>query len=113
MLIIQEKQSGLFPEGSNEDLRLRGFGSRRGRLPRWFDGSSVDRMLYFVTHVKTRCSRDDINCALEGVRSGATRREVLTMLGIGETLSQNVLTLTALFAGLTKKCRLMVVFGKL
>ena len=91
---------GLFPEGSDEDLRLRGFGSRRGRLPRWSDGSSVDRMLYFVTHVKTRYSDDDINRALEAVRSGATRGEVLTMLGIGETLSSKVLTLTALFAGL-------------
>lgn len=91
---------GLFPEGSDEDLRLRGFGSRRGRLPRWSDGSSVDRMLYFVTHVKTRYSDDDINRALEGVRGGATRGETLTALGIGETLSQSVLTLTTLFTDL-------------
>lgn len=96
----QERQSGLFPEGSKEDMRLRGLGSKGGCLPRWSDGSSVDRKLYLVTHVKTRCSRDDINRALEGVRSGATRSEVLTMLGIGETLSQNVLTLTALFTDL-------------
>nr|DAM72795.1 MAG TPA: endonuclease-like protein [Herelleviridae sp.] len=96
----QERQSGLFPEGSKEDIRLRGLGSKGGCLPRWSDGSSVDRKLYLVTHVKTRCSRDDINRALEGVRSGATRGEVLQMLGISETLSQNVLTLTALFTDL-------------
>ena len=96
----REKQSGLFPEGSKEDMRLRGLGSKGGCLPRWSDGSSVDRKLYLVTHVKTRYSCDDINRALEGVRSGATRGEVLTMLGIGETLSQNVLTLTALFTDL-------------
>lgn len=96
----QERQSGLFPEGSKEDMRLRGLGSKGGCLPRWSDGSSVDRKLYLVTHVKTRCSRDDINRALEGVRGGATRGETLTALGIGETLSQSVLTLTALFTDL-------------
>lgn len=96
----QEKQSGLFPEGSDEDLRLRGFGGKGKRLPRWSDGSSVDRELYLVTHVKTRCSDEDINRALESVRSGATRREVLTMLGISETLSANVMSLAALFEGL-------------
>lgn len=99
----QEKQSGLFPEGSDEDLRLRGFGGRGKRLPRWSDGSSVDRDLYLVSHVKTRCSDDDINRALEGVRSGATRREVLAMLGISETLSARVLPLAALFEGLGLK----------
>lgn len=61
----QEKQSGLFPEGSDEDLRLRGFGGRGKRLPRWSDGSSVDRERYLVSHVKTRCSDDDINRALD------------------------------------------------
>lgn len=96
----RERQSGLFPEGSKEDMRLRGLGSKGGCLPRWSDGSSVDRKLYLVTHVKTRYSRDDINRALEGVRGGATRGETLTALGIGETLSQNVLTLTALFTDL-------------
>lgn len=96
----RERQSGLFPEGSKEDMRLRGFGSKGGCLPRWSDGSSVDRKFYLVTHVKTRCSRDDINRALEGVRGGATRGETLTALGIGETLSQSVLTLTALFTDL-------------
>lgn len=96
----QERQSGLFPEGSKEDIRLRGLGSKGGCLPRWSDGSSVDRKLYLVTHVKTRYSRDDINRALEGVRGGATRGETLTALGIGETLSQSVLTLTALFTDL-------------
>ena len=99
----QEKQSGLFPEGSDEDLRLRGFGGRGKRLPRWSDGSSVDRNLYLVSHVKTRCSNDDINRVLEGVRSGATRREVLAMLGISETLSACVLPLAALFEGLGLK----------
>ena len=99
----QEKQSGLFPEGSDEDLRLRGFGGKGKRLPRWSDGSSVDRELYLVTHVKTRCSHDDINRALEGVRSGATRREVLTMLGISETLSAGVMSFAALFEGLGLK----------
>lgn len=99
----QEKQSGLFPEGSDEDLRLRGFGGKGKRLPRWSDGSSVDRERYLVSHAKTRCSDDDINRALEGVRSGATRREVLTMLGIGETLSANVMSLAALFDGLGLK----------
>ena len=97
----REKQSGLFPEGSKEDMRLRGLGSKGGCLPRWSDGSSVDRKLYLVTHVKTRYSRDDINRALEGVRGGATRGETLTALGISETLSQNVLTLTALFTDLS------------
>ena len=29
-MTVQEKQSGLFPEGSDEDLRLRGFGGRAG-----------------------------------------------------------------------------------
>lgn len=96
----RERQSGLFPEGSKEDMRLRGLGSKGGCLPRWSDGSSVDRKLYLVTHVKTRYSRDDINRALEGVRGGATRGETLTALGIGETLSQSVLTLTALFTDL-------------
>lgn len=96
----QEKQSGLFPEGSDEDLRLRGFGGRGKRLPRWSDGSSVDRERYLVSHVKTRCSDDDINQALEGVRSGVTRREVLTMLGISETLSARVMSFAALFEGL-------------
>lgn len=96
----RERQSGLFPEGSKEDMRLRGLGSKGGCLPRWSDGSSVDRKLYLVTHVKTRYSHDDINRALEGVRGGATRGEVLQMLGISETLSQNVLTLTALFTDL-------------
>lgn len=96
----RERQSGLFPEGSKEDMRLRGLGSKGGCLPRWSDGSSVDRKLYLVTHVKTRYSRDDINRALEGVRGGATRGETLTALGISETLSQNVLTLTALFTDL-------------
>lgn len=99
----QEKQSGLFPEGSDEDLRLRGFGGRGRRLPQWSDGSSVDRERYLVSHVKTRCSDDDINRALEGVRSGATRREVLAMLGISETLSANALTFAALFEGLGLK----------
>ena len=99
----QEKQSGLFPEGSDEDLRLRGFGGKGKRLPRWSDGSSVDRVRYLVSHVKTRCSDDDINRALEGVRSGATRREVLTMLGISETLSAGVMPLAALFEGLGLK----------
>ena len=99
----QEKQSGLFPEGSDEDLRLRGFGGRGKRLPRWSDGSSVDRERYLVSHVKTRCSDDDINRALEGVRSGATRREVLTMLGISETLSAGVMSFAALFEGLGLK----------
>lgn len=99
----QEKQSGLFPEGSDEDLRLLGFGGKGKRLPRWSDGSSVDRELYLVTHVKTRCSHDDINRALEGVRSGATRREVLTMLGISETLSAGVMPLATLFDGLGLK----------
>lgn len=47
----------------------------------------MDRERYLVSHVKTRCSDDDINRALEGVRNGVTRREVLTMLGISETLS--------------------------
>lgn len=96
----REKQSGLFPEGSDEDLRLRGFGGKGKRLPRWSDGSSVDREHYLVIHAKTRCSDDDINRALEGVRSGATRREVLTMVGISETLSPRVMSLAALFAGL-------------
>lgn len=96
----RERRSGLFPEGSKEDMRLRGLGSKGGCLPRWSDGSSVDRKLYLVTHVKTRYSRDDINRALEGVRGGATRGETLTALGIGETLSQSVLTLTALFTDL-------------
>lgn len=96
----REKQSGLFPEGSDEDLRLRGFGGKGKRPPRWSDGSSVDRERYLVTHAKTRCSDDDINRALEGVRSGATRREVLTMVGISETLSPRVMSLAALFAGL-------------
>lgn len=99
----QEKQSGLFPEGSDEDLRLRGFGGRGKRLPQWSDGSSVDRELYLVTHVKTRCSDDDINRALEGVRNGVTRREVLTMLGISETLSAGVMPLATLFEGLGLK----------
>lgn len=99
----QEKQSGLFPEGSDEDLRLRGFGGRGKRLPQWSDGSSVDRERYLVSHVKTRCSDDDINRALEGVRSGATRREVLAMLGISETLSARVMSLAALFEGLGLK----------
>lgn len=96
----REKQSGLFPEGSKEDMRLRGFGGKGKRLPRWSDGSSVDRERYLVTHAKTRCSDDDINRALEGVRSGATRREVLTMVGISETLSPRVMSLATLFAGL-------------
>ena len=99
----QEKQSGLFPEGSDEDLRLRGFGGKGKRLPRWSDGSSVDRERYLVSHVKTRCSDDDINRALEGVRNGVTRREVLTMLGISETLSAGVMSLAALFEGLGLK----------
>ena len=99
----QEKQSGLFPEGSDEDLRLRGFGGRGKRLPRWSDGSSVDRERYLVSHVKTRCSDDDINRALEGVRNGVTRREVLTMLGISETLSAGVMPLATLFEGLGLK----------
>lgn len=99
----QEKQSGLFPEGSDEDLRLRGFGGRGKRLPRWSDGSSVDRERYLVSHVKTRCSDDDINRALEGVRNGVTRREVLTMLGISETLSAGVMSFAALFEGLGLK----------
>lgn len=94
----QEKQSGLFPEGSDDDLRLRGFGGKgRGRLPRRL---RVDRKLYLVTHVKMRCSRDDINRALEGVRDRATRGEVLSVLGISPTLSPSVISLTALFAGL-------------
>lgn len=99
----QEKQSGLFPEGSDEDLRLRGFGGRGKRLPRWSDGSSVDRERYLVSHVKTRCSDDDINQALEGVRSGVTRREVLAVLGISETLSAGVMSFAALFEGLGLK----------
>ena len=99
----QEKQSGLFPEGSDEDLRLRGFGGRGKRLPRWSDGSSVDRERYLVSHVKTRFSDDDINRALEGVRNGVTRREVLTMLGISETLSVGVMPLATLFEGLGLK----------
>ena len=99
----QEKQSGLFPEGSDEDLRLRGFGGRGKRLPQWPDGSSVDRERYLVGHVKTRCSDDDINRALEGVRNGVTRREVLTMLGISETLSAGVMSFAALFEGLGLK----------
>ena len=99
----QEKQSGLFPEGSDEDLRLRGFGGRGKRLPRWSDGSSVDRERYLVSHVKTRCLDDDINRALEGVRNGVTRREVLTMLGISETLSAGVMPLATLFEGLGLK----------
>ena len=99
----QEKQSGLFPEGSDEDLRLRGFGGKGKRLPRWSDGSSVDRERYLVSHVKTRCSDDDINRALEGVRNGVTRREVLTMLGISETLSAGVMSFAALFEGLGLK----------
>lgn len=99
----QEKQSGLFPEGSGADLRLRGFGGKGKRLPRWSDGSSVDRERYLVSHVKTRCSDDDINRALKGVRSGATRREVLAILGISETLSANVMSLAALFEGLGLK----------
>lgn len=99
----QEKQSGLFPEGSDEDLRLRGFGGRGKRLPRWSDGSSVDRERYLVSHVKTRCSDDDINRALEGVRNGVTRREVLTILGISETLSAGVMSFAALFEGLGLK----------
>lgn len=99
----QEKRSGLFPEGSDEDLRLRGFGGRGKRLPRWSDGSSVDRERYLVSHVKTRCSDDDINRALEGVRNGVTRREVLTMLGISETLSAGVMPLATLFEGLGLK----------
>ena len=99
----QEKQSGLFPEGSDEDLRLRGFGGRGKRLPQWSDGSSVDRERYLVSHVKTRCSDDDINRALEGVRNGVTRREVLAILGISETLSANVMSLAALFEGLGLK----------
>lgn len=99
----QEKQSGLFPEGSDEDLRLRGFGGRGKRLPQWSDGSSVDRERYLVSHVKTRCSDDDINRALEGVRNGVTRREVLTMLGISETLSARVMSFAALFEGLGLK----------
>lgn len=99
----QEKQSGLFPEGSDEDLRLRGFGGKGKRLPRWSDGSTVDRERYLVTHVKTRYSDDDINRALEGVRSGVTRREVLTMLGISETLSARVMSFAALFEGLGLK----------
>ena len=99
----QEKQSGLFPEGSDEDLRLRGFGGRGKRLPRWSDGSSVDRERYLVSHVKTRCSDDDINRALEGVRNGVTRREVLTMLGISETLSAGVMSFAAIFEGLGLK----------
>lgn len=99
----QEKQSGLFPKGSDEDLRLRGFGGRGKRLPQWSDGSSVDRERYLVSHVKTRCSDDDINRALEGVRSGVTRREVLTMLGISETLSAGVMSFAALFEGLGLK----------
>lgn len=94
----QEKQSGLFPEGSDDDLRLRGFGGKgRGRLP-W--RLRVDRKLYLVTHVKMRCSRDDINRALEGVRDRATRGEVLSVLGISPTLSPSVISLTALFTGL-------------
>ena len=99
----QEKQSGLFPEGSDEDLRLRGFGGRGKRLPRWSDGSSVDRGRYLVSHVKTRCSDDDINRALEGVRNGVTRREVLAILGISETLSAGVMSFAALFEGLGLK----------
>lgn len=99
----QEKQSGLFPEGSDEDLRLRGFGGRGKRLPQWSDGSSVDRERYLVSHVKIRCSDDDINRALEGVRNGVTRREVLTMLGISETLSARVMSFAALFEGLGLK----------
>ena len=99
----QEKQSGLFPEGSDEDLRLRGFGGRGKRLPQWSDGSSVDRERYLVSHVKTRCSDDDINRALEGVRNGVTRREVLTILGISETLSAGVMPLATLFEGLGLK----------
>ena len=99
----QEKQSGLFPEGSDEDLRLRGFGGRGKRLPQWSDGSSVDRERYLVSHVKTRCSDDDINRALEGVRNGVTRREVLTMLGISETLSAGMMSFAALFEGLGLK----------
>lgn len=100
---VQEKQSGLFPEGSDEDLRLRGFGGKGKRLPRWSDGSSVDRERYLVSHVKTRCSDDDINRALEGVRNGVTRREVLTLLGISETLSAGVMSFAALFEGLGLK----------
>lgn len=99
----QEKQSGLFPEGSDEDLRLRGFGGRGKRLPQWSDGSSVDRERYLVSHVKTRCSDDDINRALGGVRNGVARREVLTMLGISETLSARVMSFAALFEGLGLK----------
>lgn len=100
VMTVQEKQSGLFPEGSDEDLRLRGFGGRGRRVPQWPDGSAVDRKLYLVTYVKTRCSDDDINRALEGVRSGAMRGEVLIMLGISERLSPRVMGLTALFTNL-------------
>lgn len=53
-MTVQEKQSGLFPEGSDEDLRLRGFGGRGRRVPQWPDGSAVDRKLYLVTHVKNQ-----------------------------------------------------------
>ena len=60
----------------------------------------MDRKLYLVTHAKTRCSDDDINRALEGVRSGAMRGEVLIMLGISERLSPRVMGLTALFTNL-------------
>ena len=93
----RERHSGLFPEGSNEDLYLRGFIKRRGRLPREL---RVDRKQYLVTHAKMRCSRDDVNRALEGVRDGATRGEVLSMLGISPTLKPSVMSFTALFTGL-------------
>lgn len=99
----REKQSGLFPEGSDEDLQLRGLGGRGKRLPRWSDGSAVDRKLYLVTHVKTRCSRDDVNAALKMVRDGSGRRAVLSKLGINPALSQNVISLAALFDGLGRK----------
>ena len=94
----REKRPLLFPEGSDDDLRLRGFGGKgRGRLPRHL---RVDRKLYLLTHVKTRCSRGDLNRALKGVRDRATRGEVLAMLGISETLPTGVMSLTALFEGL-------------
>ena len=94
----REKRSLLFPEGSDDDLRLRGFGGKgRGRLPRYL---RVDRKLYLLTHVKTRCSRGDLNRALKGVRDRATRGEILAMLGISETLPTGVMSLTALFEGL-------------
>lgn len=54
VMTVQEKQSGLFPEGSDEDLCLRGFGGRGRRVPQWPDGSAVDRKLYLVTHVKNQ-----------------------------------------------------------